>query len=412
MRIVLASASPRRKELLEQIGLKFEVLVSEADESVDAGWTPWQVVEALSLKKAEAVRSAAGVDACIIGADTVVALDGRILGKPRSEAQAVEMLEFLQGREHYVYTGVSILMPDGRKKTFHEATKVCFAPMSKSEILEYVAGKDPMDKAGAYGIQGFCARYIKGIEGDYNNVVGLPIGRLYQELSRMERAGKQKLAAVFDLDGTLSDSIGSIKYSADLCLQEVGCGPFSEKEYMYFAGDGAANLIKRALAAAGEAYVDKFPQVFTRYREVFAQHCMDGVKPYDGICQLLTELKKKGMKLAVLSNKPHQETIRVIETLFGKDMFDVIQGQTEDMPIKPSPAGVFRILRILSERGFGEILPENLIYIGDTGTDMKTGRGAGAYTFGALWGFREQEELEQNGADVLVNHPLDILKNL
>ena len=124
-------------------------------------------------------------DTLVLGADTVVACDGKILGKPADTEAAVAMLTMLQGRGHEVYTGVTILYEEnGERKTltFHEKTIVHFYPMTDAQIREYVATGDPMDKAGAYGIQGFCARYIRGIEGDYNNVVGLPVGRVYQEL--------------------------------------------------------------------------------------------------------------------------------------------------------------------------------------------------------------------------------------
>ncbi|MDE7251707.1 MAG: Maf family protein [Acetatifactor sp.] len=194
-RIILASASPRRRELLAQIGMEFEVMVSNVEERVTAT-LPGEVVQELSGQKAEAVLAMpqakeSGTDASIlvIGADTIVACDNKILGKPADEEDAKRMLRLLSGRTHEVYTGVTMLFSpqspaDGsvRRHTFFECTKVCFAPMTEAEIAEYVATKDPMDKAGAYGIQGFCARYIKGIEGDYNNVVGLPVGRLYQEL--------------------------------------------------------------------------------------------------------------------------------------------------------------------------------------------------------------------------------------
>lgn len=207
MKIYLASASPRRKELLEQIGLEFEVKISNVQERVTVS-EPGRVVEELSAQKAEAVleelsaqkaetvveklsdREAEVVrqrtaEFLIIGADTVVELDGGILGKPAHRQQAFEMLERLAGRTHRVYTGVTLLYRTGEgktlRKTFHEMTKVSFYPMSKKEIACYLNTGDCMDKAGAYGIQGFCARYIRSIEGDYNNVVGLPVGRLYQE---------------------------------------------------------------------------------------------------------------------------------------------------------------------------------------------------------------------------------------
>lgn len=189
MEIILASASPRRKELLAQIGLEFQIKVSHVEEKITAT-LPHLIVEELSSRKAEAVLQSIPADkeVLVIGADTIVACGQQILGKPVSEADAVNMLDMLQGQTHEVYTGVTLLhrkaADEGgnvEQKVFSEVTKVHFYPMTEQEIAAYVSTKDPMDKAGAYGIQGLCARYIKGIEGDYNNVVGLPVGRLYQE---------------------------------------------------------------------------------------------------------------------------------------------------------------------------------------------------------------------------------------
>lgn len=189
MEIILASASPRRKELLEQIGISFRIKVSDVEEKVTTD-EPCLLVQELSEQKARAVmEEVAGEaeDVLVIGADTVVSCDGRILGKPGDTGKAAEMLSLLQGRAHQVYTGVTLLHRPGtdgtvEQKTFCEATKVHFCPMSEQEIADYTATGDPLDKAGAYGIQGLCARYIDGIEGDYNNVVGLPVCRLYQEM--------------------------------------------------------------------------------------------------------------------------------------------------------------------------------------------------------------------------------------
>ncbi len=187
-KIILASASPRRRELLTQIGLTFEVVVSETEEKITST-EPARVVEELSAQKAEAVWNSTQLkeasDKIVIGADTVVACEGRILGKPKDTEEAVQMLAMLQDRAHEVYTGVTVVYEgNGEKKTltFHEKTTVHFYPMTEAQIREYVATGDPSDKAGSYGIQGICARYIRGIEGDYNNVVGLPAGRVYQEL--------------------------------------------------------------------------------------------------------------------------------------------------------------------------------------------------------------------------------------
>ena len=155
---------------------------------------PSRVVMDLSAFKACAVLEQLGMqqmfqteDILVIGADTIVSCDGRILGKPKDEQDAVSMLERLQDRGHQVYTGMTLLYRRAGeqspvRKQFYEETEVFFYPMSSAEIEDYVSSKDPMDKAGSYGIQGFCARYIKGIRGDYNNVVGRPVGRLYQEM--------------------------------------------------------------------------------------------------------------------------------------------------------------------------------------------------------------------------------------
>lgn len=213
-----------------------------------------------------------------------------------------------------------------------------------------------------------------------------------------------KKAVIFDLDGTLSDSIHSIKYCTDRAVAPYGFGPFSVEQYKYFVGDGAANLVKRALAAGGDTQGVHFEEAFARYKEFFAVDCMYEVKPYEGIPELLEALKKRGVKLAVLSNKPHAETIRVIETLFGQGCFDVIQGQVDGVPIKPDPAGAIRILEQLG------MTAEEVLYLGDTATDMKTGKGAGAYTIGALWGFRKREELEEHHADAIIAHPMELLQ--
>jgi len=148
---------------------------------------PEDIVKDLSLQKAQDIAENAEQGTMVIGSDTVVALDGEILGKPHTPENAVKMLRRLEGRSHQVYTGVSVVIKGAADNgsdviiSFAEETDVHVYPMTEEEIQGYVNTKDPMDKAGAYGIQGFCARYISGIEGDYNNVVGLPVGRLYQE---------------------------------------------------------------------------------------------------------------------------------------------------------------------------------------------------------------------------------------
>ena len=187
-KVILASASPRRKELLMQIGLDFDVCVSTCEEKITKT-DPAEVVCELSAQKAldvwQKIKDKKGI---VIGADTVVAYDGKILGKPGSEKEAVAMLTALSGHTHEVYTGVTFCYEEDdveKQHTFYEKTAVTFYSMSQEEIESYVASGEPMDKAGAYGIQGSFAAYVKGIEGDYNNVVGLPIGRLYQEIKEL-----------------------------------------------------------------------------------------------------------------------------------------------------------------------------------------------------------------------------------
>ncbi len=187
--IVLASASPRRKELLAQIGLAFRICPSLKEEKMIPG-PPDAVVQELSRQKAMDVASYMEIGTIVIGADTVVAIDGEILGKPGTTERAVQMLWKLQGRSHQVYTGVTIVDKgkDGDECiTFYEATTVTFYPMSQEEIRRYAATGEPLDKAGAYGIQGCFAAYVESIRGSYHNIVGLPVGRLYQELkARLE----------------------------------------------------------------------------------------------------------------------------------------------------------------------------------------------------------------------------------
>lgn len=187
-KIVLASASPRRRELLEQIGIYPKVLSSNVEEKIETE-DPAMAVCTLSCQKAQDVAKGCEAGVLVIGADTVVSKNGRILGKPKSNEEAVNMLQMIQGGEHQVYTGVTLVFTkeDGRNKTvtFSEKTTVSVYPMSEMEIQEYVSFGEPMDKAGAYGIQGRFAAFIREIYGDYTNVVGLPLGRTYQEIKKL-----------------------------------------------------------------------------------------------------------------------------------------------------------------------------------------------------------------------------------
>ncbi len=199
-KLILASASPRRKQLLEQIGLEFDICPSGCEEIITST-IPSEVCVELSRQKAMDVASsikcyneehsdiAQDQDLIIIGSDTVVAIGNEILGKPKDEADAANMLRKLSGKVHSVYTGVTFIFmaEDGRvgEYSFYDKSDVSVYELSDDEIQEYVDTGDPLDKAGAYGIQGYFAKHIEKIDGDYYNVVGLPVGKLYQELKRL-----------------------------------------------------------------------------------------------------------------------------------------------------------------------------------------------------------------------------------
>ncbi len=208
MRYILASASPRRKELLKKTGISFEIIPSSIEERITKT-IPSEIVMELAEQKARAVYEsllssgsasliadvpesrlcgAEDGDLTVIGADTIVVYRGEILGKPADKSEAYDMLSLLSDRTHQVYTGVSLIIRKHGKisvRTFYEKTDVTFYPIHKDDLHIYIESGDPLDKAGAYGIQGDFAIHVKEIRGDYNNVVGLPIGRLYQELQQI-----------------------------------------------------------------------------------------------------------------------------------------------------------------------------------------------------------------------------------
>jgi len=184
--LILASGSPRRRELLSLLNLPFEVKVSDADESVPDEWSPERIVQELALRKAQAVI-AEGVpqDAIVIGSDTIVVLDGVVLGKPTDESDAKRMLKALSGHTHQVYTGLACIQGSGERELsdFSQAG-VTMRSIAESEIEAYVAGGEPMDKAGSYAVQGLGAVFVERIEGDYHTIVGLPIASLYRMLGQ------------------------------------------------------------------------------------------------------------------------------------------------------------------------------------------------------------------------------------
>lgn len=181
-RVILASKSPRRKQLMEELNIPFEIIVADIDESIDETNTLTSEIENLSYRKAEAVFKNNN-DALVIGSDTIVVIDGKVLGKPKDEKMAHEMLKMLQGNKHQVITGVTLLSKDA-KDSFSVVSDVYFNEMSDEEIDEYIKTKEPMDKAGSYGIQGHGSKFIKKIDGDFYAVMGFPISEVYRRIKK------------------------------------------------------------------------------------------------------------------------------------------------------------------------------------------------------------------------------------
>lgn len=229
--------------------------------------------------------------------------------------------------------------------------------------------------------------------------------RIMQDIDvRLEKLKTDFKAVIFDLDGTLADSLESIAYSANRAIEAFGYKPFEVERFKRFAGDGADTLIKRCLKESGDTELKDFEKAFEKYKELFKVDCMYKVKPYDGIVELLEKLKENNVKLAVLSNKPQERTEDVIKALFGDKLFDMVLGHSDKRAKKPSPEGAIYI----AEK-FG-VSAEECVYVGDTNTDMKTGKSAGMFTVGVTWGFRDSLELFENGADKIINKPMEILE--
>lgn len=215
-----------------------------------------------------------------------------------------------------------------------------------------------------------------------------------------------KKAVIFDLDGTLANTVESLLYSVNQTMDAFGLCHINEAECKQFVGDGAKKLIERSLIHAGEKNPNRLEEVYESYKACFAQCFLYKVEPYEGISELLRDLKQKGIKLAVLSNKAHERAKVLIDTVFGADCFDEVAGLKPQIARKPSPDGVFELCRSL------QVLPDEVVYVGDTSTDMKTGKSAGCFTVGVLWGFREEKELREHHADVVIARPQELLDYL
>lgn len=209
-------------------------------------------------------------------------------------------------------------------------------------------------------------------------------------------------ACVFDLDGTLADTLESMAYVANVILEKFSLKTLPVENFKYYCGEGANMLMRRCLRDAGDVELVHFDEGQRIYREMFAEDPMYKVTHYPGMPETIRELKRRNVKLAVCSNKPHPAAVKVIELMFGGD-FDLVIGQSEEIRRKPAPDGP---LKIAEEFG---VKPEECMYIGDTHTDMETGKAAGMFTVGALWGFRDRGELLGGGADTLAEKPEDLL---
>lgn len=208
-------------------------------------------------------------------------------------------------------------------------------------------------------------------------------------------------ACIFDLDGTLADTLESIAWVANHVLAELGLPAQETERFKTFAGDGGRVLMERCLLASGGS-LEWLDRAEERYRAEFAAHPMFRTKPYPGIPELVDRLKKRGLALAVCSNKPHAAAVQVVEGLFGPGCFDAVLGQSPERPRKPAPDMPLALAEQLGTR------PEECLYLGDTNTDMDTGRNAGMHTVGVLWGFRGREELEEHGAQFLAARPEEV----
>ncbi len=209
---------------------------------------------------------------------------------------------------------------------------------------------------------------------------------------------------IFDLDGTLTDTLDSLTFSVNETLKEMGLLPVTAEKCRQFVGNGARVLMEKSLLEAGEADLRRIDEAMQIYGRIFDVNCTYHVVPYEGIPGMLEAMKQKGMKLAVLSNKPHRQTVHVVESVFGKGMFQHIQGQRENIPRKPDPKAA---LQIAEELG---ISPEDSVYIGDSEVDIATGTNAHMMTIGVTWGFRGRAVLQEAGARYIAGSPEEIMK--
>ena len=211
-------------------------------------------------------------------------------------------------------------------------------------------------------------------------------------------------ACIFDLDGTLTNTLESMTYSVNLTLEEMGLSKITKDQCRLFVGNGARVLMEKSLKVAGDTDASRIEEGMEIYGRIFDQNCTYHVTPYEGIPEMLKVLKDKGIHLAVLSNKPDRQTVKVVKAIFGEELFDYAQGQKEGIRRKPEPDGVWYLMEQM------HVSKEECLYIGDSEVDAATGRNAGLKTIGVLWGFRDRKTLETAGADDLIDRPDELLQ--
>ena len=209
----------------------------------------------------------------------------------------------------------------------------------------------------------------------------------------------EKKCFVFDLDGTLLDTLDTINYYLSKTLTSNGYRAVTRDECRSFVGDGSRILLTRALKSQGEESAEVAERLCREYVAAYNKDPFFLTKPYPGVCEMLSELRSRGIRLAILSNKPHSSVILIVEKIFG-DTFDIVEGASDGKPLKPSPECLYRIANELS------VEPSECVFVGDSGVDMQTGKSAGAYSVGVLWGYRPESELSRMGADMLINDAL------
>ena len=211
-------------------------------------------------------------------------------------------------------------------------------------------------------------------------------------------------ACIFDLDGTLTNTLESMTYSVNLTLKEMGLSQITKDQCRMFVGNGARVLIEESLKVSGDPKASRIEEGMKIYGRIFDQNCTYHVTPCEGVPEMLYTLKDRGIHLAVLSNKPDRQTVKVVKEIFGDNIFDYAQGQKDGIRRKPAPDGVWYLMEQM------QVSKEECLYIGDSEVDAATGKNAGLKTIGVLWGFRDRKTLETAGADHLIERPEELLQ--